>query len=434
MFKNLHQKLTLLYGSITTCILWIMSAAFLFVSESSQLENSFLSFQTDMNSLLTSLEGQNALSHSWLKKMENGKYHIYLLDNGKPLLFGELTFSDEERSLVNSVLSYYNENLKQDRINSLRSAHSEFSWSEKKNAQSSLHAASHYASCMMWLNNSVPITAVVYASQKPLHIRLCLQRILFLALDLAGAGLLFAFSYFFTGRLLKPIQENQERQTAFIASASHELRTPLSVILACVSACEAAPPAEQPRFFASIRREGKRMQGLLSDMLFLANDCTGLMPLTKTETDLETLLLNQYENFGPLAQQKQLSLSIELPEEELPCCECDAEKIAQLLSVFLQNAISYTPAGGSIRLDLKKKPRHILLSVSDSGPGIPDAEKKLIFERFYRAESSRSQKSHFGLGLCIAADIAKAHHGHITVTDNQPNGTVFTLILPCTGR
>lgn len=430
MFKKLHRKLTLLCGGITACILWAMSAAFLFVSENSQRENSFLSFQADMNSLLASMEAQNTLSHMWLKKMENGNLRIYLLDNGKPLLFNELTFSEKELALVDSVLSYYNYEETLPQASSFRSVHSEFPWSEKKNAESTLYRASHYVSCMTWLCNSVPVTAVVYASQKPLHTRLLLQRLLFVALDLTGTALLFAFSCFFTGRLLKPVQESQRRQTEFIASASHELRTPLSVILAAVSACEVAPPGEHARFFASIRREGKRMQGLLSDMLLLANG-QSLMRLTRAETDLETLLLNQYENFEPLARQKQLSLSVELPNEELPLCECDAERIAQLLSIFLQNAISYTPSGGSVRLSLKQRQKHMLLSVSDTGPGIPDAEKKLIFERFYRAEKSRSQKDHFGLGLCIAADIAKAHHGRIIVEDNHPAGSVFSLMLPC---
>lgn len=434
MLKKLHLRLTLLCGGITACILWIMSAAFLTVSENSQLENSFLSFQADMNSLLTSMEGQRTLSHSWLKKMENGKYCIYLLDNDKPLLFNELTFSSKELSMIDSVLSYYRENQPaQSGISSLHSVHSEFSWSEKKGAESSLHAATHYIGCMTWLSSSVPVTAVVYASQEPLHARLYAQRILFVVLDLAGALLLFAFSYLFTGKLLKPVQENQKRQIEFVASASHELRTPLSVILASVSACEVAPYGEQARFFASIRREGKRMQGLISDLLLLANDASGPMSLSKAPTDLETLLLNQYENFEPLARKKKLSLSVSLPKEELPLCECDEEKLAQLLSIFLQNALSYTPPGGLVGLCLKREGRNILLSVSDTGPGIPDAEKKLIFERFYRAEKARSQKDHFGLGLCIAADIAKAHHGHITVTDQKPAGTVFTLVLPDRG-
>lgn len=433
MFKKLRMKLSLLCSAITIGILWSMSAAFLLVSESNQRENNFLSFQADMNSLLTSLEGQSILSHSWLKKMENGKYRIYLLDNDKPLLFNELTFSKEERALIDSLLSHYRENLSdQTPANSFRPAHCEFSWSEKKAAKSALRTSSHYVSCMTWLNNSVPITAVVYASQLPQKRHFFMQRILFAGLDLAGAVFLFAFSYFFTGRLLKPVLENQMRQNEFVASASHELRTPLSVILASVSACEAAPTEEQARFFAAIRREGKRMQGLISDMLLLASGQSDRLRLNKTQVDLETLLLNQYENFEPLARQKQLLLSIDLPDGDLPLCQCDEEKIAQLLSIFLQNALSYTPAGGSVCLSARQVSKNILLSVTDTGFGISRQEKKLIFERFYRAEKARSQRDHFGLGLCIAADIAKAHHSHITVTDNQPTGSVFTLTLPCT--
>lgn len=431
MFKKLHLSLTLLCGLITTCILWTMSALFLLVSENSQWENGFLSFQTDMNSLLASLEGQSTLSHSWLKKMENGKYRIYLTDNGSPLLFNELTANQKERSLVEAALSHYEENeVQQSAPSSFRSLHTEFSWSAPKNAEASLPSSTHFISCMSWLSGKVPITAVVLADQTQLRSRLRLQRILFLVIDLSGAALFFAFSWLFTGRLLKPVQENQQRQIDFIASASHELRTPLSVILASIQACELAPVDEYPRFFANIRREGKRMQGLLNDLLFLANDQSGQSRLQKTPTDLETLLLNQFENFEPLARQKEISLTITLPNRQLPSCTCDAEKIAQLLSIFLQNALSYTPTGGAVSLSAQTDGKTMRLSVADTGIGIPDAEKKRIFERFYRAEKSRSQKNHFGLGLCIAADIARAHRGHIEVSDNQPQGSVFTLVLP----
>lgn len=431
MIRRLHRKLTLLCGIFTSCILLCMSAAFLFVSENSQRQNSFLSFSADMNALLASLEEQSVLSHSWLGKLENGKYRIYLLDNGRPLLFHALSLSEREQNLIDAALSHY-EKLQPSLSapNSFHAVHAEFPWSGRKGNECPLHAASHYISCMTWLKNAVPVTAVVLAPQDLLLQRLTLQRLLLAAIDLVGIAAFFAFSWFFTGRLLKPVQENHQRQADFIASASHELRTPLSAILASADACKIAPTQDRARFFAAIKREGKRMQGLLSDMLLLAGDPSVPMHLSKALTDPETLLLNQYESFEAIMQKEQLTFSVALPEEKLPFCLCEEEKIAQVISVFLQNAVSYTPAGGLVCLGIRQEGRHILIFVSDTGPGVPDAEKDRIFERFYRGEKARSRKDHFGLGLCIAADIAKAHRGRISVTDNQPSGSIFTLELP----
>lgn len=431
MFQKLHVKLSLLYGLFTTAILWMMSAAFLFSSESSQWKNAFSSFQTDMNSLLTNLETQQVISHLWLKKMENQSYKICLLDDGAPYLFNQLSLSTEELSTAARVLSWYEANeAALPSLTSYRPVHGEYIWSVEKQAPVSFGSSSHFVSCMTLLKNGIPVTAVVLAPQKELHRQLFVQRLAFLFADLAGAALFFAFSWYFTGKLLKPVRESQKQQNAFIASASHELRTPLSVILACASACEIAPAGEQARFFAGIKREGKRMQGLISDMLCLANSQAGRFVLKKEDTDLETLLLNLYEDYEPLAREKQLSLSVRIPDEGLPSFFCDSEKISQLLSVFLQNALCYTPSGGSVALGAVLKGKVLSLFVADTGCGIPDKEKPHIFERFYRAETARSQKDHFGLGLCIAQDIAKAHQGRIKVADNDPCGTVFTAALP----
>lgn len=431
MFRKLHLKLTLLCGFFTTAILWCMSAAFYLTLEDNQLKGAFTAFQSDMNSLLTNLENQETISHLWLKKMENQNYKIFLLDNGTPYRFNALTFSDSDLALIEQVRAYYEKYwLEPSSLNLHNSLHTEFGWSDKKQSKIPLRSATHFVGCMTFLSNEIPVTAIVLAPQDVLISRLKLQCMEFLAASFAGSLAFFLFSFFFTGRLLKPAKEAQQRQTEFIASASHELRTPLSVILASVSACEVAPLPEQKHFFDSIRREGKRMQGLISDMLFLANGQTAHSAPQNTAADMETLLLNVYENFEPVAQQKNLSLSIALPEEELPAFSCDADKITQLLSIFLQNAVSYTPSGGTVILRARQKGKALLLSVSDTGCGIPAAEKKHIFERFYRAETARSQKNHFGLGLCIAQDIVKAHQGTIKVTDNFPCGTVFTAVLP----
>ena len=119
-----------------------------------------------------------------------------------------------------------------------------------------------------------------------------------------------------------------------------------------------------------------------------------------------------------------------MPEEPLPRCLCDGERIRQLLSILIDNAFCYTPAGGRVLLFLEASPGALRIGVSDNGPGIPDSEKERVFERFYRFDAARSQKEHFGLGLSIAWEIARLHRGKLLLTDTTGGGSTFLLILP----
>ena len=148
------------------------------------------------------------------------------------------------------------------------------------------------------------------------------------------------------------------------------------------------------------------------------------------DTELDTLLLDSYEAFLPLAGKNEISLRIALPEEPLPTCRCDAARISQLLAVLISNAITYGTAGGTVWLSLTYEAPHFSLRVADNGPGILPEAREHIFERFYRAEDSRSSKEHFGLGLSIAKEIADAHHGTLAVAERTGGGCVFTLRLP----
>lgn len=149
--------------------------------------------------------------------------------------------------------------------------------------------------------------------------------------------------------------------------------------------------------------------------------------------DLDTLLLEAFEKYEPLAREKEIALKITLPEEPIPSCLCDSMRISQVLAVLLDNALSYTPSGGRICLSLRRQKDCLLLSVADNGPGIPDAQKEQIFQRFYRGDSARRDRDHFGLGLCIAREILHLHQGEILVRDTPGGGVTFLLKLPLAG-
>lgn len=434
MFRKVHLYLTALCAGITTAILIVMSLLYLYLSEKELYENQFRSFQNDINTIATSLEQQSVISMEWLSKMEaRGGYTFYALDNGIPFLYNRLTNlseSSEIRSLLDECLEVYEsdyeigfrEEAGADSYNTCHHVEFPFNPSGKKHE--------FHISVIELQRGSSSLQLLVLSPLDFLRKQITRQRLRFLLIDIASVLLLSLFSFFFTGKLLQPVIESRKKQTDFVAAASHELRTPLAVILSAAECCRDADAEKQSRFLDTIRQEGDILTSLVNDMLTLSASDSQRFTCRPAPVELDTLLINTYEAFEPIAAEKKLSLSITLPEEPLPLCTADADRIVQLLSILLHNAVSYTPEGGRIDLALSHKKNRFYLTVSDTGIGIPPDDRKKIFDRFYRAEKSRSAKGHFGLGLSIAAEIVRLHHGTISVADRPGGGSVFTAILP----
>lgn len=434
MFRKVHLYLTALCAGITTAILIVMSLLYLYLSEKELYENQFRSFQNDINTIATSLEQQSVISMEWLSKMEaRGGYTFYALDNGIPFLYNRLTNlseSSEIRSLLDECLEVYEsdyeigfrEETGADSYNTCHHVEFPFNPSGKKHE--------FHISVIELQRGSSSLQLLVLSPLDFLRKQITRQRLRFLLIDIAAVLLLSLFSFFFTGKLLQPVIESRKKQTDFVAAASHELRTPLAVILSAAECCRDADAEKQSRFLDTIRQEGDILTSLVNDMLTLSASDSQRFTCRPAPVELDTLLINTYEAFEPIATEKKLSLSITLPEEPLPLCTADADRIVQLLSILLHNAVSYTPEGGRIDLALSHKKNRFYLTVSDTGIGIPPEDRKKIFDRFYRAEKSRSAKGHFGLGLSIAAEIVRLHHGTISVADRPGGGSVFTVILP----
>lgn len=430
MFKKVHLRLTILCGSITAVILLAMSFGYLYISEQSLKSSAFASFQSNMNTLLANLEHQNVISHEWLIKMEgNGRYLIHITDNGIPFLYNERETVEQKRLFEDVWRIYQSSSGPVTGSEYSDTRHTEFFYTPESSKR--IGKTEAYCACIaVSARNGGTLQIIILSPLDALQEQIRRQRFLFLLLDILAITLLSLFSWHFTRRILKPLKENQERQTRFIASASHELRTPLAVILSCAGACEKAEGNERIRFLDAIHSEGMRMSGLIDDMLLLTTAAGGSWTIKPAPAELDTLMLNVYESFEPMAAQKNITLSVSLPDSSVPAVSCDRERIMQVLAILLHNAISYTPEGGHVRLLLSCSGRNTYLSVADDGPGIPDSEKEHIFDRFYRAEKSRTEKDHFGLGLCIAAEIVRAHHGKIYVQDTPDGGSTFTVLLP----
>lgn len=172
------------------------------------------------------------------------------------------------------------------------------------------------------------------------------------------------------------------------------------------------------------------MSRLIGDMLSIANADNHSWRIFPAPCELDTLLLDTFEKYERLMQEKKLRLHISLPEEILPTCKCDSSRISQVLSILLDNALSYVPAGKDVFLSLSQGSKHFYLTVADNGPGIPDKQKASVFHRFYRADNARNNKEHFGLGLCIAQEIIQLHKGTLKIADTKGGGASFIIRLP----
>lgn len=431
MFHKLHRQMTLFCTAVTGTILIFLTVICLFVAEKGLKTNNYSSFLSETGSILTHLQSQEVLSLHWINQLrEKNGFTFLFYDQGKPLYFQRLT--DPEHEIGDAMLSRASAIAKEAHDIDLFAENRDTLPSHAEFSLSGDSSSSYYVSAGTIPKKNGTFSFLIFYSRKQEQQQLRIQRLTFAAADLCGILLLALFSYAFTGRMLRPIAENNQKQALFVASASHELRTPLSVILSGIEALEKCDSAQERRHFIELMRcEGARMQHLISDMLFLAGSDAASPALRRSICQPDELLLSVYEKYELLAKKQHLTLKIILPQNTLPDCLCDPERIQQALGILIDNALSYTHAGGIIMLSVfqEKNSRKVCFTVSDTGPGIPDENKKQIFERFYRAEHSHTDKNHFGLGLCIAKEIVDAHHGKIYVTDRKGGGACFHVEL-----
>lgn len=242
--------------------------------------------------------------------------------------------------------------------------------------------------------------------------------------------LMFFISRFLIGEAIRPVETAMKSQKDFIASASHELKSPLAVIQANAETLRVedmdAVSAQKQKV---ILNECSRMSGLVQALLSLAASDTGHWTMDMKKTDVDTLLIETWEEYIEPAQKKNLHLDLDI-EEQYPLLVCDKNHIKQALGVLFDNAISYSPSGASIETGAKVMEKSILFYVKDHGPGIANEEKGKVFQRFYSGDQSRTDKNHYGLGLSIALEIVKLHRGTIIVKDTPGGGCTVEVQIP----
>lgn len=427
MLERLHRRMTFFCALITGIILAAMSLLCLFYAENATRQNEYQAFQSDLNAVVSYLENQTVISNQWLSQTEGGqKLILDVYDNGEPLMHNSLAGEAEREGLVERAKTVaaeeYGLDIFQPVSNTVLSQQADFTMRDGGGRE-------YYAAAALFPKKDGFLSAVLVWPLEPRNRRIVNQRLLFAAVDAAGLAALVLFSWFFTGRMLRPVEESRRKQAQFVAAASHELRSPLAVMLSNLSALQKAGPEERERFEENIRAGGSRMSRLVDDMLVLATADGGAWSMVKSPQDMDTLVLELYERYQGPARDRGISLSVSLPEEPLPVCDCDGGRVEQALSVLLDNALAYTPRGGKVELSAETQGGRVKISVRDNGPGVPDSHKAHIFDRFYRADDSRRDREHFGLGLCVAKEIAVLHKGKLWVEDTPGGGATFSMLL-----
>ena len=244
----------------------------------------------------------------------------------------------------------------------------------------------------------------------------------------------FAFIYLMSHILIKkavqPAESAMKSQKDFIASASHELKAPLAVIQVNTETLnidqDDMVSVQKQRV---ILEECVGMSNLLKSMLTLASSDTENWKMNLRETDVDTLLIETWEMFVEGARKQNVCLDLNI-EDNYPKLICDKERITQVFGILLDNAITYSKPGLNIEMGAKVQTKQIMFYVVDHGCGIADTEKEKVFERFYCGDSSRTDKSHYGLGLSIAQEIVKLHQGSIDLKDTRNGGCTFEINIP----
>ena len=257
--------------------------------------------------------------------------------------------------------------------------------------------------------------------------------VVLIATGAGGLGLAAAGGLFVAGRALRPVREAFSRQRAFVADASHELRTPLTLLRGNAEMLQMTAAAnlssEDTQSVREIVRQTDQIERLISDMSTLARMDEGQLLLQPAPVDIGELLRSAAADARLLAAGKDMAVYFET-DGDLRIA-ADETRIRELLLALVDNAVRYTPPGGTITLRATAADSHVEVSASDTGPGIPPEHIERVFERFYRVDPSRSrEQGGSGLGLSIARAIAEAHGGSLTVSSKEGTGATFTLQLP----
>lgn len=243
--------------------------------------------------------------------------------------------------------------------------------------------------------------------------------------SLGTLAVFFGISLLLAQWAVRPVEKSWKQQRQFVADASHELKTPLTVILSSLDMLEQygeSEPEKKQRWLDNVRASSIQMKTLVEEMLVLARSDNATQQVTMAPCSLSDVVEDALMLFEPLAFEQGKTLEEDIdPHIQVTG---DAGLLRRVVDIYLDNACKYSPTGSVIRVSLKEEGRRALLSVHSQGQPIPRDQLERIFERFYRADPSRTQEG-YGLGLAIATELAKLHHGRVWAQSDDTGNTFF---------
>ncbi len=234
-------------------------------------------------------------------------------------------------------------------------------------------------------------------------------------------------------RAEEEVRETMELKSQFIGTVSHELRTPMTSIREAVSivldGVAGKINQDQKHFLEIAQRNIDRLSRLIDEVLDFQRLNAGKMRFDMQPNHIEKTVDEAFTTMQPYAQKKNLNLSMDLASS-LPTAVFDNDRMIQVLTNLISNAIKFTPEGGSVRVSVHARGEHLALQVSDTGFGIPKESLGKLFGQFYRVHRPGKEIKGTGLGLAIVQKIVVAHNGRIEVESEVDKGTTFTVLLP----
>ena len=400
MLKKLRSRLTVLASVLTGSVVVAVCIVSFLVIRQQYANSRYVAFRIAAESVYTQWSMEERLSAEWLRStMEANAAEILLWENGVPLDYGlsDLGYAQNLRVHAPEENGYFTVGSDLCAWFTL-----DFDYGERQ--------------ILVW-QDTEPEQA---------YFRRLAMLFGFIALiSLCAVG---GLCWFVAGKAMRPVQESMERQEQFVAAASHELRSPLTVIRTGLSVIRVEE--DSGRYLSLMRGEAERMSRLIDELLILAGGGSLRRNFRPESVEPDTLLIDFVDTMEPQARKNGIRLELQLPEEAVSAISADSDRLRQILTIITDNALRYAPTGTAVTWELRTEGERCCLSCIDHGPGIPDSEKKRIFERFYCGSVSRTDPNHFGLGLSVARELIRLHDGTITVDDTPGGGATFQIELP----
>lgn len=268
---------------------------------------------------------------------------------------------------------------------------------------------------------------IVFADNSSVYSTLWNTILVCCGLFFASMAVIFLISLALSGVAVNPVKVAWNKQKQFVADASHELKTPLTVILAnnnIMMSHKDSKVEEEIKWLQSTEEEAQHMKKLIDQMLFLAKSDSESSKTELTKVNVSEVIEAASLNFEPIAFEKGIMLDCEIEPDIIT--DSNATMLNQLSHILIDNAVKYSVSDGIVRVKLFRRNDKFIFSVNNKGNVISKEELAHIFDRFYRAEKSRTTKG-YGLGLSIAQNITNSTGGKISVQSSEDKGTTFSV-------